>query len=160
MSTEAETATATVLPFPGSKGDRRKSEDLWTAAVIERGYSVVPHLLLWGQARLGISPDEMNVLLQIISHRWNAAENPWMSKAKIAQRMGRAPRTVQRHLTSLEKKGLVERCERFKAHKGQDANGYAIGGLIGRLAELAPEFKRISELNKLRRSKVETPRPG
>lgn len=153
--------TADILPFPSpSPSDRRKSEDLWTAVVMERGFSVVPILLMWGQARLGLDADEMNVLMQLISHRWSADANPHPAKATIATRMGRSPRTVQRYLTALEKKGFIAREERFKTHKGQDANGYDLGGLVAKLAALAPEFKKTAELNKLRRKKVETPKSG
>ena len=58
-------------------------------------YRVVPTILLWGQAaaRLGPTPDEMNVLLQIISHRWFVGNDPHPSKDAIADRMGKHPRT-------------------------------------------------------------------
>jgi predicted transcriptional regulator len=163
MSTtpDPSAATATVLSFPSpTPAERKRSQDLWTAPVIECGYTVLPTLLMQAQARLGLNADEMNTLLQLISYRWSADTHPRPAKATIAQRIGRSPRTVQRYLTSLENKGLVARIERFKAHKGQDANGYDLSGLVRRLGELAPEFKKAAEQNKLRRAKVEAPKSG
>ena len=52
------------------------------------------------------------------------------------------PRTVQAYLTSLEAKGFIRGMERFKANKGQDANGYDLGGLVAQLNAIAPEFKK------------------
>ena len=55
---------------------------------------MVPRLLLWGQGRLELKPNELNVLLQLISHRWSVGNDPHPSKETIAQRMGRDPRSV------------------------------------------------------------------
>lgn len=147
----SEPADSPVAAVP----DVQRSIQLWTAGVIDRGYSIVPSILLWGQAKLGISADEMNVLLQIISHRWTPTNDPWLAKSTIAARMGVDPRTVQRYLTSLEDKGLVVRVKRFRPTKGQAANGYAIGKLVEKLAAIAPEFEKVADQNKRRRAKVE-----
>jgi hypothetical protein len=139
------------------KADKAKSKDRWSDAVMDRGHSIVPTILLWGQAKLGLTPDELNVLLQLISHWWYAGNDPHPSKETIAARMNKHPRTVQAYLTSLVEKGFIRRIERFKANKGQDANGYDLGGLVAKLNALAPEFKKVAEQNKLRRRRVEKP---
>lgn len=131
------------------------SDSRWPDAVMARGYAKIPSILLWGQARMGLEPDELNVLLQIISHWWVKGQNPHPSKASIARRMGKDPRTVQRHLTSLEDKGFIARETRFKVHKGQDSNGYDLRGLVRKLKEIAPEFEKVSDQNKRRRAKAE-----
>jgi DNA-binding CsgD family transcriptional regulator len=149
----------TTPPPADAKRNKQRSQDLWSHAIIERGYSVVPIILLWGQARLGLTPDEMNVLLQIISHRWFAGSDPHPSKETIAERMGKHPRTVQAYLTSLERKGFLRRVQRYKPHKGQDTNGYDLSGLIQKLNAIAPEFKKVADQNKLRRKRAEAPAP-
>lgn len=145
--------TTNVVSFvPATK---KKPKERWPEAVMARGYAMLPSILLWGQGKLGIEPDELNVLLQIISHRWSAEHDPYLAKATIARRMGKSERMVQRHLTSLEKKGLVARVKRTKLHKGQDANGFDISGLIAKLEALAPEFEKVADQNKRRRAKTE-----
>ena len=137
-----------------SKAKKRK--DKWPDAVLSRGYSMIPSILLWGQGKMGLKPDELNVLLQLISHWWSADHDPHPAKDTIARRMGKDARTVQRHLTSLEKNGFIKRIERFKRHKGQDSNGYDLSGLIAKLEAIAPEFEKVTDQNKRRRAKAET----
>jgi predicted transcriptional regulator len=145
-----------VIPLPGlSKRDKAKSHDRWSDAVMDRGHTIIPTILFWGQAKLGLTPDELNVLLQLISHWWYAGNDPHPSKDRIAKRMQKHPRTVQAYLTSLEEKGFIRRVERFKPNKGQDANAYDLSGLVAKLQALAPEFKKVAEQNKLRRGRVE-----
>jgi predicted transcriptional regulator len=129
----------------------------WSSNVMDRGYTIIPTILLWGQGRLDLTPDELNVLLQIISHWFYKGNDPHPSKATIATRMDRDPRTVQRHLTSLENKGFIKRIERFKPSKGQDSNAYELSGLAAKLESIAGDFAKVSEMNKKRRRKVEAP---
>lgn len=131
------------------------SKERWPQPVMARGYTMIPSILLWGQGRLGLKPDELNVLLQILSHWWTKGQNPHPSKETIARRIGKDARTVQRHLTSLEKAGFIKRETRFKMHKGQDSNAYDLRGLIKKLREIAPEFEKVSDQNKRRRAKAE-----
>jgi predicted transcriptional regulator len=134
----------------------KKRKDKWPDAVLSRGYSMIPSILLLGQAKMGLKPDELNVLLQLISHWWSADHDPHPAKDTIARRMGKDARTVQRHLTTLETKGFIKRVERFKRHKGQDSNGYDLSGLIAKLEAIAPEFEKVTDQNKRRRAKAET----
>ena len=132
-----------------------KGRDRWPEAVMARGYATIPSILFWGQANLGLSPDQFNVLLQLVSHWWTKDVNPHPSKETIARRMGKDPRTVQRHLTALEDAGFIKRKPRYKLHKGQDSNGYDLRGLVRKLKAIAPEFEKVSDQNKRRRAKVE-----
>lgn len=138
-----------------AKATARKKKEKWPAAVMERGFSSVPSILLWGQAKLGLTPEELNVLLQLVSHWWSEGNDPHPSKETIARRMGKNARTIQRHLTSLETKGFIRREARFKLHKGQDTNAYDLSGLVAKLLVVAPEFQKAAEQNKRRRAKVE-----
>src|SRR6266446_4798164 len=74
-------APSNVITLPGlSKRDRTKSDDRWSDAVMERGHTIIPTILFWGQAKLGLTPDELNVLLQIISHWFYGGNDPHPSK--------------------------------------------------------------------------------
>jgi predicted transcriptional regulator len=151
-------APSNVIELPGlSKGNTAKSKKRWSDAVMDRGHTIVPTILFWGQAKLDLTPDELNVLLQLVSHWWYAGNDPHPSKETIAGRMKKHPRTVQAYLTSLEDKGFIKRVKRLRANKGQDANGYDLAGLVARLNAIAPEFKKVAEQNKLRRRRVERP---
>lgn len=137
---------------------RRRAEQRWGKSVIERGFTVLPSMLFWAQARLGLTPDEFNVVLQLAAHWWDANENPRPAKDTIAERMGKNPRTIQRYLTQLEEKGLIKRIARFRPGRGQGANAYALDGLVKKLEELEPEFRKVIEQNRIRRQKVERPK--
>ena len=109
--------SSNVIPLPGlSKRDKAKSHERWSDAVMDRGHTTI---LFWGQAKLGLTPDELNVLLQIISHWWYAGNDPHPSKDRIGKRMKKHPRTVQAYLTSLEDKGFIRRVERFKPNRAK-----------------------------------------
>jgi hypothetical protein len=153
----APTASITTFAEFSAAMKKVQAKARWSANVMDRGYTIVPTILLWGQAKLGLTADELNVLLQIVSHWFYAGHDPHPAKATIAKRMGKHPRTVQGYLTSLEEKGFLTRVARYRASKGQDANGYDLSGLAAKLEAIAPEFKKVSELNKNRRRKVEAP---
>jgi len=159
--------TATEAPSGAAKADsplklseggsRKRMVELWGESLIRPGYTVVPSILLWGQGRLRLSSVELAVLIQLISHRWVPGVDPHPSKERIAARIGRSARTVQRQLTALEEKGFITRVVRVKHHKGQDTNGYDLTGLLAKLNGLAPEFQKVLDLEKRRRAAVEKP---
>jgi Helix-turn-helix domain len=146
----------TVVPLKPKP--RRRAEERWGKAVIDRGFTVLPSMLFWAQARLKLTPDEFNVVLQLAAHWWDANEDPRPAKDTIAERMGKDPRTIQRYLTQLEQKGLLRRIARYRPGRGQGANAYSLEGLVKCLGELEPEFRKVIEQNRIRRQRVERPR--
>jgi hypothetical protein len=76
----------------------RRAEDKWSKQVMKFGYTTVPNLLLRVQGKLGISPDQFNVLLHLIEHWWDAEKDPYPGKDTIARRMGRSSRMIQRYV--------------------------------------------------------------
>jgi hypothetical protein len=127
----------------------------WPQATLGHGFAKIPTLLFWGQARLGLNSDELNVLLQLISHWWSAEKDPYPAKDQIAERMGKSPRMVQRYIGSLEKRGFLVRTARYKVNKGQDSNSYDLKGLVRKLEAIAPEFEELKSKTKRERAKVE-----
>ena len=144
-----------VIPLPVTKKDRRRAADKWTAPVIKLGYTQLPSLLLKAQAKLKLTPVQLNVLLHLIEPWWDADRLPWIAKDTIAQRMRKTPRSIQRVITQLEKAGHLKRIERFYGQKQQTANGYALDGLVKKLVAIEPEFRKAKEQNRLRKKKVE-----
>ncbi len=158
--TSASPTKAEVIPLPITKKERRRAEHKFGGAVVKHGYTMLPNLLLRAQGRLGLTPSQFNVLVQLIEHWWDADKNPYPAKETIARRMGKSPRMIQRYLTELEEAGFIKRIERFTGHKAQTANAYALDGLVGKLAAIEPEFRKAAEQRKLRQKRVETPAPG
>lgn len=135
-------------PERPKKEGQQASTKKWGKAVLGLGFCVIPSLLLRGQARLGISPVQLVILLHIIDHWWYAEQLPFPSKASIASRCNLSPRQVQRYLSELEQRGYIKRVDRFVDHKGQQSNYYDLTGLVDQLRKLEPEFSSVEELRK------------
>lgn len=144
-----------IKPPAISKEDGRQADRKWSPLVMKQGYTIVPVLLLHAQKRLGLSPPQLNVLLQIASHWWKAAQLPYPSKQLIANRMNCTPRQVQRHLTALENAGLIKRIVRKNTRQGQLSNEYSLAGLVKKLKEIAPEFEAEAEARRQNRAALE-----
>lgn len=135
----------------------RESEKKWGRAVMDLGYSMVPSLIFRAQARLGLSPTQLVLLLHLADYWWHRAQNPFPSKAALAERMHLSERQVQRYLTELETGGFITRIERFAGHKGQQSNEYNMNGLVEKLKKLEPEFRQVKEQAKEQASNVAKP---
>jgi hypothetical protein len=90
-------------PPPGT-GERVR--DKW-GIVSDPGFLTVPYVLILHQMALGLSSENLNVLLNVIAH-WHAkGRMPYPHSATIAKRMGASQRTVQRSLSWLCKNGFM-----------------------------------------------------
>jgi Helix-turn-helix domain len=151
-----EKGSATIVPLPVAKKPKRRAEDKWSSQVMKFGYTPLPNLLLRAQGKLKITAVQLNVLVQVIEHWWDADEYPFPGKDTIARRMNRSPRQVQRYLTQLEKKGLITRITRYKGKKAQTSNAYSLEGLVKKLKAVEPEFTRAKEQKRIKSKKLET----
>lgn len=123
-------------------------EARWSRAVLAHGYTILPALLINGQRKLGLTPDEMNVVLHLAYHWRTAGHDPFPTKKRIAGLMGKSDKQVQRYFQSLEEKGLVQRVKRMSSSRGQMSNSYDLSGLIVRLRELAAEEAALKKSSK------------
>ena len=139
------------LPRPKKQSP---SEQKWSKAVMDLGFCIVPSLLLRAQRRLGLSPTQLAVLLQLCDHWWDVERRPYPGKKLLAERLGMSPRQLQRHVADLEQAGFVKRIERYGTHGGKLSNTYDLSGLVERLKHLEPEFRAVEEKVKAERSKV------
>jgi hypothetical protein len=155
--TTPQAAATNVIPLPLTKKAKRRAEGKWSSAVMKFGYTPIPNLLLRAQGKLQITPVQLNVLVQRAEHWWEADKDPYPAKDRIAQRMGKSPRQVQRYITQLEQKGLVARIERYGGRKAQTSNAYSLAGLVKRLQAVEPEFTKALEQNRIRKKKLEAP---
>ena len=154
MSDDETATTENVIPLRPRKETGKASEQKWGKRVIALGFSIVPSLLLRAQNRLGLNPTQLAVLLQLCDFWWERERKPYPSKALLAERLGLSPRQVQRYIAELETAGLVKRIQRRAPHGGKLTNSYDLGGLVGRLKDLEPDFRKVGEEAKKARREV------
>lgn len=136
------------------KENEKKSEKKWGRKVLSLGFSMVPSLIFRAQKRLGLSPTQLAVLLQLADYWWEKERRPFPSKQTLADRLGLSARQVQRHIADLEMAGLLKRIPRRASHRGKLTNEYDLSGLVEKLKKLAPEFKKVEEETKNLRRQV------
>jgi hypothetical protein len=154
--TKTKNPDAKVVSLPIAPKDKRSAETKYGKAVMAHGFTVVPNLLLQGQAHLKISPTAFNVLLHLVMHWWDAHEAPHPAIGTIARRIGKSPRTLFRYFDELEAAGLVQREARFKGQKAQTTSAYVLTGLAAKLREIEPDFKAAKQFRGKRMEKAET----
>lgn len=155
MSTENDPEDKGATP---KKAAMRSSEKKWGRRVINRGFSVVPSLLLKGQERLGISATELAILLHLLDFWWEERRRPYPTKDTIAARLQIGARQVQRHVAAMEKRGLVRRIERLSTNQAKLSNTYDLSGLVGKLKEIEPDFRKLEKKVSEARRAVESSR--
>jgi hypothetical protein len=82
---QATFSTHEIIKLPISQKERRRAEDKFGVPVMKFGYTLLPNLLLQAQGRLGITPVQLNVLVQLIQHWWDADNDPFLAKETIAR---------------------------------------------------------------------------
>lgn len=128
-----------------SNAAEKQSVKKWGQPVLDLGFSIIPSLIFRAQARLGLNPSQLVLLLHLVDYWWDNENIPFPSKAALSERVCIGPRQIQRYLTDLEKGGLLKRVERFHGHNGQKSNGYDLSGLVKKLKEYEPEFRQVKE---------------
>ncbi len=131
-----------------------ESEKKWGKAVMKAGFCVVPSLLLRAQQRLGLSPTQLAIILQLADFWWEKERNPWPSKSALSDRLGIGSKQIQRNIAELETAGLVKRISRTSKQGGRLSNMYDLSGLVEKLNALEPEFTEVREESKQRNRQV------
>ncbi len=145
MSTKSAAAKSpNVVPLFTEK-DKKDSEKKWSKAVMAHGYCIFPSILLQAQSRLGVSAQEMMVLLQLAEHWWRSDSKVFPKKEVIGQRVGLSAKQVQRHVRRLEELKLVERKERFRGGL-RTSNYYDLSGLVAKLKAIEPDVAKAKKL--------------
>jgi predicted transcriptional regulator len=95
------------------------------------GYQVVPDVLVRYQGRLGLSPTDLCVLLNLGAHWWYPESQPSPRSSTIARRMNIHVRQVQRSLRALKDAGLID------VQKENGRRSYDLKPLVKSLERLA-----------------------
>lgn len=104
----------------------------WGDAVIP-GFQPVPDVLIRHMGALDISPTELAVILNITLHWWGQGGLPFPRPSAIARRMDVTPRTVERAISGLERKGLLKRLVPEKRAGQTSIRRFDLSGLKARL---------------------------
>ena len=111
----------------------------WTNKVGRGGYSVIPNILFWYGAYLGMTPPQQATLFQLVSRWWSGDSTPTISKARMAGGLGITESQVQRHLSALKKLGLIE--TRYPKQPGRHPYEYTFEGLVAKLEKVAVAYE-------------------
>lgn len=144
----SEKSSGKVVEFPKPTTRSQQSDKKWGGPVMKLGFAILPSLLFRAQARLGLNPTQLTILLQIADHWWDQDRKPYPSKEALSERIGLSPRQIQRHIAELEAAGLVKRVERRAHHRGKLSNEYDLSGLVEKLKKLEPEFREVQEMKR------------
>ncbi|CAM4057471.1 helix-turn-helix domain-containing protein [Corallococcus exiguus] len=129
-----ELAPATV------KGRDKRNIEKWGQTAWKSGWMAVPSVLITHQARLGLEPSDLNVLLHLIARWWDPNRKPYLGKKEMAEAMGGVSlRTVQRSLSRLRNANLIVQHPRLRFDGSHTTPEYDLSGLVGRLNQLAQE---------------------
>lgn len=129
-------------------------QEKWGHDVARFRFTMVPSLLLKAQSRLGLKPTHLAVIIQILDHWWEADRKAWPSKEHLAAKLGIHPRNVQRAVAELEKRGYIERRQRYWPSGGKATNEYDFSGLVRALKKIAPDFQKAEEEAKANKNAV------
>lgn len=153
----ANQAEAAVIAFPKLDKKSSSTENIWGKAVYRHGYAGIPSILIRGQRRLGLSPMQMNLCVQLLDYWYDPARKPFPSKKELAQRIGCSEKTIQNNIRQLEKAGLVQREYRKTAAGDWNSNIYDLSGLVARVQALEPEFDEERKQRAALKAQVQKP---
>lgn len=148
-----------VVQFPKTEARKPSStERIWGKAVMGDGYTGIPSILIQAQSRLGITPLQMNIVIQLLDYWRDPNRRPFPTKKEIATRINVTHKTIQNNIRQLEKAGLVRREMRRTASGDWNSNIYHLDGLVARIQKLEPDFREAKEKRRQAQRRAETPR--
>lgn len=151
------TEKSKVITLKPKADSRKESERKYGKPVMALGFCIIPSLLVQAQSRLGLNPQQMNILLHLLDMWWEKENKPFPTKERIAERMNVSVKTVQRHIVEMEQRGLVKRIFRTKPGRGRTSNEYDLGGLVRALQKLEPDFTAARDETRKRKRNVGLP---
>lgn len=152
--------TTTTRPSKTRKKAPEKSstERIFGSKVYSHGYTGVPNILLRAQNRLGITPTQLTIIVQLLGYYYDPLRPPFPTKRDLAKRIGITEQTIRINIKALEEAGLVTR-EQWKTSAGDyGPNRYHLTGLIYKLKKLEPDFEEERKEREEARALTETPR--
>jgi predicted transcriptional regulator len=151
-------ADAQIIEFPQEANKKASStERIWGKSVHKHGYAGIPSILIQAQRRLGVTPIQMNIIVQLLDYWFEPSRRPFPSKKELANRIGVTDKTIQNNVRALEKAGLIAREMRRTAAGDWNSNIYHLDGLVAKVQALEPEFAAEKKKRREARAALETP---
>lgn len=116
-------------------------EGKWGKDGLCMGWTAFPTALIFLQSQLSLSSTDLNVILNLLIHWWDADDKVYPSQDGIAKRMGVSKRTVQRALDNLVDLGLINVSHTKRKGKYKGRNIYDLKPLSLQIERLAPVVK-------------------
>ena len=147
-----------VLSFSGESVKIASSQErIWGRSVVRHGYTGIPSILIQAQSRLGVTPIQMNIIVQLLDYWRDPERPPFPTKKALADRMNVTAKTIQNNMRALEKAGLIQREQRKTASGDWNSNIYHLDGLVERIQKMEPDFKEAKEKRLDAKRRAETP---
>jgi predicted transcriptional regulator len=138
---------------PASSG---KFEATWGRPIEAAGFTQVPDALIMNFPKLGLTPLDLSILLVLLKY-WQPGKPPWLAKSTIASTIGIKPRSVQRRIAAMQKRGLLVREVRPHRYGDSDTNLYHLNKLV---TELLPYANKMVEERRKRSEAQKPTKPG
>lgn len=115
--------------------DKQAAWFTWGDELLDSGFIAVPNGLMKHQRELDLSPQEINVILQVASY-FRESGQMFPTVSTIAKAIGVTPRQVRRINESLVNKGYLKLGERWAEGHRRTSNTWNFSGLISKLRSL------------------------
>lgn len=162
MTTTPKPPTPPVAAAPAAKAGAtdRKIAQKWGPVLTAPGWAAIPNIIIRRQKALGLTPLDVNIIMQLLTYWWEPENLPRPSKKTIAAAIGVDARTVQRRIAAMEKAKFIKRLPRSSAANGSNPNLYDFSGLIAAAEPFArEELQEIEQRKKASAEKLERKRP-
>ncbi|QEL12262.1 helix-turn-helix domain-containing protein [Kushneria phosphatilytica] len=150
--------TASPAEAAASRESAGALEAKWGKDIVAAGWTAVPNILLQRQQTLGLTPTDLNILLQLLMYWWQDGKHPYPSKKKIAESIGVSTSTVQRRIRVMEAIGFLERRYRRQEADRNLTNEYDLTPLVEYLmphaAHEVSERQKARERRNIRQTRV------
>ena len=137
---------------------KSSTERIFGPKVMAHGFVGVPNILVRGQKRLGITPTQFNILVQLLSYYYDPDRPPFPSKRELAERIDITQQTLRINIKALEDAGLLQREQQKTSAGDYGSNRYHLTGLIEKLKKLEPDFAEERKERQEARKLTERPR--
>ncbi|HGM5583264.1 TPA: helix-turn-helix domain-containing protein [Pseudomonas putida] len=130
--TESTDASSPAKPRKSKKApaEDKSIVDRWGKDLTAAGWTAIPNVLFEYSQELGLKSHHIVIILHLAGYWWRKGNDPFPSKATLARKIGVDSRTIQRAIAELERKGYIERNQRFASSGGNLSNSYSFDGLI------------------------------
>lgn len=159
MANKSEAASK-VITFPKETEAERgpsSTQRIWGTAVLGHGFTSIPSILIQAQTRLGITPLQMNIIVQLLDYWHDPQRKPFPTKRQIGERIGVNEKTIQNNIRALETAGLVRRQQRKTASGDWNSNIYHLDGLVAKVQKMEPDFTKAREERREAKRSAELP---